>query len=88
MSVLDILTWNKCDLEEKYINFRINYCTRHKLQVFIEFSYLGDHVFPTKLRSERCANDFNHFQLTFSIAEIRMILYIDYCMNTVQIGMF
>ena len=32
-------------------------------------------MLPTKLRSERCANDLNHFQLkvpsgTFSIAEI------------------
>ena len=47
----------------------------YKLQVFIKFSYLGVHVLPTKLRSERCANDLNHFQLkvpsgTFSIAEI------------------
>ena len=76
-SVLDILTWIKRDLEEKYISFGIPYCTKHiKLQVFIKFSYLGDHVLPTKLRSERCANDLNHFQLkvpsgTFSIAEIQ-----------------
>ena len=45
------------------------------LKVLIKFSYLGDHVLLTKLRSERCANDLNHFQLkvpsgTFSIAEI------------------
>ena len=77
-SVLDILTWNKRDLEEKYISFRIHYCTQYKLQVFIKFSYLGDHVLPTKLRSERCANDLNHFQLkvpsgTFSIAEIHFL---------------
>ena len=47
----------------------------YKLQVFIKFSYLGDHVLPTKLRSEQCANDLNHLKLkvpsgTFSIAEI------------------
>ena len=34
-------------------------------------------MLPTKLRSERCANDLNHFQLkvpsgTFSIAEITL----------------
>ena len=34
-------------------------------------------MLPTKLRSERCANDLNHFQLkvpsgTFSIAEIQV----------------
>ena len=51
----------------------------YKLQVFIKFSFLGDHVLPTKLRSERCANDLNHFQLkvpsgTLSIAEIQIIL--------------
>ena len=73
-SVLDVLTWNKRDLEEKYINFRILHST-YKLQVFIKFSYLGDHVLPIKLRSECCAYDLNHFQLkvpsgTFSIAEI------------------
>ena len=47
----------------------------YKLQVFIKFSYLSVHLLPTKLRSERCANDLNHFQLkvpsgSFSIAEI------------------
>ena len=47
----------------------------YKLQVFIKFSYLGDHVLPTKFSSERCVNYLNHFQLkvpsgTFSIAEI------------------
>ena len=38
-------------------------------------------MLPTKLRSERCANDLNHFQLkvpsgtgTFSIAEIGVLL--------------
>ena len=79
-SVLNILTWNKRDLEEKYINRQDTLLhSTYKLQVFIKFSYLGDHVLPTKLRSERCANDLNHFQLkvpsgvpsgTFSIAEI------------------
>ena len=38
-------------------------------------------MLPTKLRSERCANDLNHFQLkvpsgTFSIAEI-IELYVE-----------
>ena len=28
-SVLDILTWNQREVEEKYIIFRIHYCTRH-----------------------------------------------------------
>ena len=37
-------------------------------------------MLPTKLRSERCANDLNHFQLkvpsgTFSIAEISRTLF-------------
>ena len=75
-SVLDNLTWNKRELEEKDIIFRIHYCIRHiSYRVFIKFSYLGDHVLLTKLRSELWANDLNHFQLkvpsgTFSIAEI------------------
>ena len=65
----------------------------YKLQVFIKFSYLGDHVLPTKLRSERCANDLNHFQLqlkvpsgTFSIAEISLSQMIsdDSCIITAQ----
>ena len=34
-SVLDILTWNKRELEGKYIIFRIHYCTRH-----ISYRYL------------------------------------------------
>ena len=37
-------------------------------------------MLPTKLRSERCANDLNHFQLkvpsgTFSIAEITVTMF-------------
>ena len=41
-------------------------------------------MLPTKLRSERCANDLNHFQLkvpsgTFSIAEITNWLVIMPC---------
>ena len=41
-------------------------------------------MLPTKLRSERCANDLNHFQLkvpsgTFSIAEIML------CINLVKL---
>ena len=68
MASFGYLTWNKRELDNKYIIFGIHYCIRHKLQVFITFSYLGDHVLSTKLSSERCANDFNHF--TFSIAKI------------------
>ena len=37
--------------------------SKYKFQLFIKFSYMGDHVLGTKLRSERCTNDFNHFQL-------------------------
>ena len=56
------LSWNKSKLEEKYIIFRILH-SAYKLHAFRKFSYLGDHALPTKLRSECCPNDLNHFQL-------------------------
>ena len=47
-------------------------------------------MLPTKLRSERCANDLNHFQLkvpsgTFSIAEIGLSVDSPICRSVVRV---